>query len=76
MGSTGFRVSPPGERPEVEVRVDEAWWPGEIRSWSKSPSGGWANCSRHRATGETRLGTCHEDDVRPDTGDLSFGREG
>jgi hypothetical protein len=30
--STGFHVYPPGERPDVEVRVDDAWWPGEVRS--------------------------------------------
>jgi hypothetical protein len=34
-----------------------------------------ANRSWHRATGETRLGTFHQGDVRPDTVDRSFGRE-
>jgi len=48
---------PPGERPDVEVRGNDAWWPGEIRSWSPSPSGWWANCSWHRTTGETRPDT-------------------
>ena len=72
--STGSRVYPPGERPDVEVRVDEDWWPGEVRSWSSSPSGWWANCSWHRATGETQLGRFHESDVRPDTVDRSYGR--
>ncbi len=56
---TGFRVYPPGERPDVEVRIDEDWLPAEIRSWSQSPSGWWANCSWHGATGETRLCTFH-----------------
>ncbi len=74
--STGFRVYPPGERPDVEVRVEDAWWPGEVRSWSPSPSGWWANCSWHRATGETQLGTFHQDDLRPDTVDRSYGRGG
>jgi len=44
-------------------------------SWSESPSGWWANCSWHRTTGKTQLGTFHEDDVRPDTVDRSYGRE-
>ena len=47
------------EKPDVEVRVDEDWWPGEVRSWSSSPSGWWANCSWHGAIGETQLGTLH-----------------
>jgi hypothetical protein len=70
-----FRVYPPGERPDVEVRVDGGWWPGEVRSWSPRPSGWWANCSWHRKAGETQLGTFHEDDVRQYTVDRSYGRE-
>jgi len=34
---TGYRIYPPGERPEVEVRLDEDWLPAEIRSWSPRP---------------------------------------
>ena len=67
---------PTGERPDVEVRVKGDWLPAEIRSWSPSPFAWWANCSWHRSTGETRLGTLHEDDVRPDTVDRSYGRGG
>ena len=74
--SPAFRVYPPGERRDVEVRVDGAWYPAEVRSWSLTPSGRWANCSWHRGIGETQLGTFHEDDVRPDTVDRSYGREG
>jgi len=42
---TGFRVYPPRERPDVEVRVEDTWRPGDVRSWSPSPSRWWANCS-------------------------------
>lgn len=66
---------PPGERPDVEVRVDGGWYPGEVRSWSTSPSGWWANCSWRQELGETQLGTFREGDVRPDTVDRSYGRE-
>jgi hypothetical protein len=65
----------PGVQPDVEVRVVDDWWPAVVRSWSPSPSGRWANCSWHRKAGETQVGTFHEDDVRPDTVDRSYGRE-
>jgi hypothetical protein len=58
------------------VRVDGHWLPAEVRSWSQSLSGWWAKGSWHRATGETQLGTFHEDALRPDTVDRSYGREG
>ena len=72
---TGFRVYPPGERPDVEVGIDDAWLPGEVRSWSPSPSGWWANCTWHRWAGETYLATFHEEDVRQDTVDRSYSRD-
>ena len=57
--------------------MDDNWLPGEVRSWSPSPSGWWAaNCSWRGATGETQLDTFHEQDVRPDTVDRSCGRDG
>jgi hypothetical protein len=71
----GFRVYRPGERHDVAVRVAEGdWWPAEVRPWSPSPSGWWANCSRHQGIGETQLGTLREDDVRRDTVDRFYGR--
>jgi hypothetical protein len=47
----------------------------EVRSWSPSPSGWWAICTWQCQAGETNLGTSHEEDVRPDTVDRSYGRE-
>jgi hypothetical protein len=71
-----MRVYPPAERPDVEVRVDGRWFAGEVRSWSQRPSGWWADCSWHPETGSSRLDTFHEDDVRLDTVDRSYGRDG
>ena len=66
---------PPTRRaPDVGVGVDDAWFPAEIRSPSLGPSGWWATCSWHRTIWETRFGTFHEDDVRRDTVDRSYGR--
>lgn len=68
---TSKPVSAVDQRPDVEVRVGDEWWPAELRSWSPSPSGWWANCSYHRVSGNTALGTFHEDDVRENAVDRS-----
>jgi hypothetical protein len=72
---TKSRTYAPDQRPDVEVRVDDRWWPAEVRSWSPSPSGWWANCSYHPAPGRTTLDTFHQDDVRKDQVDRSYGRD-
>ena len=71
-----FRVYQPGERPDVEVRVDGAWWPAEVPLVVVEPVRLVGHCTWHHATGETQLGTFHEDDVRRDMVDRSYGREG
>jgi hypothetical protein len=75
MDEPPARLYAPEQRPDVEVRVGDQWLPAELRSWSPSPSGWWANCSYHRGPGQTNLGTFQEGDVREDTIDRSFGRD-
>ncbi len=37
---TGYRVYPPAERPDVEVRVDEDWLPAEIQKLPRGAAQG------------------------------------
>lgn len=30
------------DRKDVEVLVDGAWWPGELRSWDQADDGSWS----------------------------------
>ena len=71
---TGFRVYPPGDRPDVEVRVTRTGAGRDPLPGRRARPAGGRTGSWHRATGETRLGTFHQEDVRPDTVDRSYGR--
>lgn len=60
-------VYKPGDRPDVMVRIDGNWWPGELRMWKQHPDGWWAQVNYTTAVGMTYIGTVHENDVRRDT---------
>jgi len=62
-----YREFPVGERPHVEVLVEGAWFPGELRAWSRpSPVGGvwWGNVMCHDAEGEDRATVVRRDCLR------------
>ena len=44
-------VPKPGERPDVEVLVDETWCAGELRMWTQDDDGSWTaqGSTSHRA---------------------------
>lgn len=60
------RVYSPADRPEVEVLVDDTWWPGELRAWFPQDDGTWrANVSYRTGVSQQHLKTVLEDHVRP-----------
>lgn len=59
------RIYPPAKWPDVEVLVDGAWYPGELRAWTSTPDGWVAQVQWRRAVAENRLSNFHEDQVRP-----------
>jgi hypothetical protein len=61
------------DRPDAEVRVDDQWFPAELRMRTQRADGYHYNASWHR-DGDTYLDTFHERDVRADTVDRSLGR--
>lgn len=57
-------VYPVTDRPDVEVRVDDTWWPAELRMRTQQLDGSYHyNAAWHR-DGQTYLDTFHERDVR------------
>lgn len=53
------------ERRDVEVRIDGAWWPGELRMWTQRPDESWwAQATWRREPGMTFSATVPADDVR------------
>jgi hypothetical protein len=49
---------------EVEVNVDETWWPGHLEHWRQS-SGRWEAWIRYSTgVGETRIGWFDAEAVR------------
>lgn len=70
-------VYPPGDRPSVEVRVDDEWRPAVLRMRTERADGYWYNAAWTRVGdngAETLLDTFHERDVRADTIDRARGR--
>ena len=58
------RVYRPDERPDVEVRVDGEWHPGELRMRHHREDGWWANVNWRPKPGMTFVDTVREEDVR------------
>lgn len=55
----------PDQRPDVEVLVDDTWYPGELRAWQQRDDGWWANVNWSTGPGLTYLDTVPADRVRP-----------
>lgn len=67
-------VPTPGDRPDVEVLVDDTWHPGELRMWTQHDDGAWTAQVQWRPDGQNsrRIDTFPRDQVRPvedDSGD-------
>lgn len=54
-----------GDYPSVEVWVDGAWLPGEVRAWFLEEEGWSAHVSYSTKTGETSVDTVPAEWVRP-----------
>lgn len=63
---------------EVEVLVDETWWPGDLDAWQNrpqaSPPGWWGHVRYHRPEGNYQS-WFHHAQIRRDTVDRSHGRQ-
>jgi hypothetical protein len=72
-----YHVPKPGDRPDVEVLVDDTRCPGELRMWTQDDDGTWAAQVQYQPPGtHTRvIGTFAADQVREDAVDRSRGRE-
>lgn len=59
------KTYPIDQRPDVEVEVDGAWHPGELRQWVQRDDGTWwADCSWSTAPGSRRLDSFEAERVR------------
>jgi hypothetical protein len=67
-------VYEPAERPDVEVLVDDAWHPAEIRMATQDNDGTWRFNAQWRRDHQTYLDTFTESQVRTDTVDRGAGR--
>ena len=61
-----YRDFSPEERPKVEVLVENTWYAGELRAWSRPrPAGGWwANVSYRVGQGKELVATVRSYRVR------------
>lgn len=66
-----FHVPKPGDRPDVEVLVDDHWWPGELRMWTQHDDGTWtAQVQWRRRPADTHIDTFPAERVRESEGYL------
>lgn len=61
------RVYPPGDRPDVEVLIDNTWHPGELRMWKPDGDDGWVAQVQWRppGTNSRRIDDFPTESVRP-----------
>ena len=62
------------DRPDVEVLVDDTWWPGELRQWTQHDDDTWHGNVTYRDADGQRSATFPADRIRLDTIDRSHGR--
>ena len=63
LSSQVYRLA---DRPQIELLVDDTWYPGELRMWTQARDGSWsANVMWSRVSGENRIDTFPADHVRP-----------
>ena len=62
----GRRDYAPADRPEVEVLVNDAWRPGDLRGWTqRRHSGWWGHVEYTMGPAQNYLDTFPADQVRP-----------
>ena len=66
MTTPGRRVYPIDKRPDVDVRIDDAWRPGSLRMWRQGDDGDWwAQVEVSLGPGDTHIRRVPSGDVRP-----------
>lgn len=64
----------PLERPDVEVLVDDTWWPGEVRMATELTDGVWQHDVQYRTDAGQFVDTFPDERIRADTVDRARGR--
>lgn len=51
---------------DVEVHVDDTWWPGTLEHWRQTADGRWDGWVRYSTgIGQTRIGWYNQEQIRP-----------